>query len=182
MRGRSTERASFIYLKPLLSYMKKYAVMLVFTVIFAVGGTLLGVIGPRFVSRIADIILAAVHGGDVDINSVVSISIMVISFYVAAAILSYFQSFFMVTITQKTAYNLRKDINRKVNILPLRFFDSSTTGDLLSRVTNDVDTIGMTMNQSVGTLFQQGTQFIGSLFLMFITNWLLTLVASTTSL
>jgi len=182
MRGRSTERASFIYLKPLLSYMKKYAVMLVFTVIFAVGGTLLGVIGPRFVSRIADIILAAVHGGDVDINSVVSISIMVISFYVVAAILSYFQSFFMVTITQKTAYNLRKDINRKVNILPLRFFDSSTTGDLLSRVTNDVDTIGMTMNQSVGTLFQQGTQFIGSLFLMFITNWLLTLVAITTSL
>ncbi len=182
MRGRSTERASFIYLKPLLTYMKKYAVMLVFTVIFAIGGTLLGVIGPRFVSRIADIIGAAIHGGDVDIDSVVRIGTMIISFYVAAAILQYFQSFFMVTVTQKTAYNLRKDINRKVNILPLRFFDSSTTGDLLSRVTNDVDTIGMTMNQSVGTLFQQGTQFIGSLFLMFITNWLLTLVAITTSL
>lgn len=182
MRGRSVERASFIYLKPLLTYMKKYAVMLVFTVIFAIGGTLLGVIGPRFVSQIADIIGAAIHGGDVDIDAVVRIGTMIISFYVAAAILQYFQSFFMVTVTQKTAYNLRKDINRKVNILPLRFFDSSTTGDLLSRVTNDVDTIGMTMNQSVGTLFQQGTQFIGSLFLMFITNWLLTLVAITTSL
>lgn len=182
MRGRSTERASFIYLKPLLAYMKKYAVMLVFTVIFAIGGTLLGVIGPRFVSQIADIIGAAIHGGDVDIDSVIRIGTMIVSFYVAAAILQYFQSFFMVTVTQKTAYNLRKDINRKVNILPLRFFDSSTTGDLLSRVTNDVDTIGMTMNQSVGTLFQQGTQFIGSLFLMFITNWLLTLVAITTSL
>ena len=179
---RSAERASFRYLKPLLVYLKKFRVMLVLAVVFAIVGTLLSVVGPRYVSKIADIIGAAIHGGDVDIASVIRIGIMLICFYVTAFILSYLQAYFMVTITQKTAYNLRKDITRKINILPLRFFDNSTTGDLLSRVTNDVDTIGMTMNQSVGTLFQQGTQFIGSLFLMLITNWLLTLVAVATAL
>lgn len=179
---RSTERASLTYLKPLISYMNRYVIMLITAIVFAIIGTILSVVGPRFISRIADIILAAVHGGDVDMQAVFRIGVMLICFYIAAAILAYLQGFFMVTITQKTAFNLRKDINRKINILPLKYFDDSTTGDLLSRVTNDVDTIGMTMNQSVGTLFQQGTQFIASFFLMLITNWILTFVAVGTAL
>ena len=177
MPKRSAERASLSYLRPLISYMKKYLVMLIAAIVFAVGGTILTILGPTYISKIADIIGNALGGGDVDMTAVWGIAIMLIVFYVAAALLSYFQAFFMTTITQKTAYNLRHDINRKINILPLRYFDNSTTGDLLSRVTNDVDTIGLTMNQSVGTLFQQGTQFIGSFILMLITNWVLTLVA-----
>ena len=177
MPRRSTERASLSYLKPLFKYMKKYLAMLIFAIVFAIVGTVLTVLGPTYISKIADIIGNALGGGEVDFASIFSIVGLLLAFYVVAVILSYFQSFFMTTVTQKTAYNLRRDINRKINILPLRYFDNSTTGDLLSRVTNDVDTIGLTMNQSVGTLFQQGTQFIASFFLMLFTNWLLTLIA-----
>lgn len=177
MPRRSTERASFSYLKPLFSYMNKYMILLVLAIVFAIAGTILSVLGPTFISRIADIIGNALGGDPVDINAVFRIAIMLVCFYLAAFVMSYFQAFLMTTVTQKTAYNLRRDINRKINILPLKFFDDSTTGDLLSRVTNDVDTISMTMNQSVGTLFQQGTQFIASFVLMLVTNWLLTLIA-----
>ena len=177
MPRRSAERASLSYLKPLISYLKKYRILLFLAIAFAMIGTILNVLGPTYISKIADVIGDALYGGDVDISGIFSIVYLLIGLYVGAAVLTYFQSYFMTIVTQKTAYHLRRDINRKINVLPLRYFDNSTTGDLLSRVTNDVDTIGMTMNQSVGTLFQQGTQFLASFVLMLVTNWLLTLIA-----
>jgi len=174
---RSTERASLRFLKPLLKYLHKYLPLLILAVVFAIAGTVLTILGPRYVSQMADVIGEALYGGDVDMKRVFSIMILLIILYAAGALLSYLQALFMTIITQNTAYKLRRDITRKINVLPLKYFDGSMIGDLLSRVTNDVDTIGMTLTQNIGTLFQAGTQFIGSFILMMITNPLLTLIA-----
>lgn len=174
---RSVERASLRFLVPLLKYLKKYIILLVLAIVFAIGGTILSILGPTYISRMADIIGNALYGDAVDMSAVFSLMILLIILYVLAAAFSYLQAFLMTIITQNTAFNLRRDINRKINVLPLKYFDNTMIGDLLSRVTNDVDTIGMTLTQSVGTLFQAGTQFIGSFVLMMVTNPLLTLVA-----
>ncbi len=174
---RSVERASLRFLKPLLKYLRKYIVLLILAVLFAVGGTVMSILGPTYISRIADIIGEALYGEPVNMQGIFSLMILLIILYALAAAFSFLQAFLMTIITQNTAYGLRRDINRKINVLPLKYFDTTMIGDLLSRVTNDVDTIGMTLTQSVGTLFQAGTQFIGSFVLMLVTNPLLTLVA-----
>lgn len=146
------------------------------SILFSVIGTLFTIIGPRYVSKIADLITAG-FTGDIDLAAVTRIGIILVVMYSLAWIFSFFQHFVMNTVTQRTAYGLRKDICRKINILPLKYFDNHLIGDILSRIVNDIDTIAMALNQSVGNLFNAGTQFIGVLVIMFITNWALTLVA-----
>ncbi len=180
MHRRSTERASLKYFKPLIKYMGKYVVPLVIAIFFAIAGTILSVIGPRYISKMVDIIgTPEVFAGTglVDIQAIIDVAVFLVIIYLLSFLLSYFQSFIMTTVLQKTAYELRRDINRKINVLPLSYFDNTLIGDLLSRVTNDVDTIGNSMTQSLGTLFSSGTQFIGSFVLMLISNWVLTLIA-----
>ena len=176
MRRGNGERASLKYLVPLITYVKKYSVLLVVAIICAMGGTILTIIGPRQISKIADIIAAGLMG-PMDMEKISQIAITLVILYSIAWILSYFQGFLMTIITQKTSFGLREDIIRKINTLPLKYFDNTLIGDILSRVVNDVDTIGQTMTQSVGNLFQSGTQFIGVLIIMFTVSWQLTLVA-----
>ena len=176
MRRGNGERASLKYLAPLITYVKKYSVLLVIAIICAMGGTILTIIGPRQISKIADIIAAGLMG-PMDMEKISQIAITLVILYSIAWILSYFQGFLMTIITQKTSFGLREDIIRKINTLPLKYFDNTLIGDILSRVVNDVDTIGQTMTQSVGNLFQSGTQFIGVLIIMFTVSWQLTLVA-----
>ena len=121
--------------------------------------------GAVFVSQIADLLSSSFYG-EVDLHKVVKIGTFLIIIYCCALVLSYFQGFIMNTVTQRTAYGLRKDICRKINNLPLKYFDSHLIGDILSRVVNDVDTIAMTLNQSVGNLFNAGTQFIAAMIIM----------------
>ena len=176
MRRGNGERASLKYLSPLIKYLGRNKALLLVSIIFAIIGTLFTIIGPRFVSKIADLITAG-FTGDIDLKAVVRIGTLMIVMYSLAWIFSFFQHFAMNSVTQRTAYGLRKDICRKINILPLKYFDNHLIGDILSRIVNDIDTIAMAMNQSVGNLFSSGTQFIGVLIIMFFTNWLLTLVA-----
>ena len=176
MRRGNGERASLRFLIPLLAYIKKYIVLLIIAIVCAVGGTVLTILGPKNISKIADLITTGLTG-EMDIDAIVKIAVMLVIFYSAAWVLSYLQGFLMTIITQKTSYGLRTDIVKKINILPLRYFDNTLIGDILSRVVNDVDTIGQTMTTSVGNLFQSGTQFIGVLIIMAITCWQLTLVA-----
>ena len=157
--------------------MKKYALLLALAVFFAILGTVLTILGPNYISEISDIIGDGLYGAPVDMDAIWGLAILLICLYVGAFVLSYFQSFIMASITQYTSYRLRQDINRKINVMPLKCFDRTMIGDLLSRVTNDVDTIGFALTQCVGTLFQAGTQLLGSLVMMLITNWLLTLIA-----
>ncbi|MCQ2513086.1 MAG: ABC transporter ATP-binding protein, partial [Lachnospiraceae bacterium] len=177
--GGRHEKADFKYLKPLIQYLGKNKVPLLIAILFSILGTIFTIIGPTFVSKISDLIRQGVTGevDVIDISAISKTGIMLIAFYVTAWILSYFQAYLMNIVTQKTSFGLRNDISTKINVLPLKFFDSNLIGDILSRVVNDVDSIANTMHQSVANLFHSATQFIGCMILMFSINWVLTLVA-----
>ncbi len=117
-----------------------------------------------------------------DLSAIQSIVILLAILYLSSALLSYFQSLIMTYISNGFAKNLRGRVSKKINRLPLSYFDQNQTGDLLSRVTNDIDTIAQSMNQSLGTLVSNVTLFIGTLIMMFFTNWILALTAILSSL
>jgi len=120
--------------------------------------------------------------GRIDLTAVVNIGLLLVILYSSAAVFSFIENYMMATITAKISQNMRTDVSRKINKMPLKYFDSTSYGDVISRVTNDVDTIGHTMNQSLDTLVRSVAMFIGSLIMMFYTNWILALVAIGSSL
>ena len=124
---------------------------------------------------------ALVHGKPVlrsiDMTAVTRIGWTLVALYVGYALLSYVQSWMMATVTQRTAQRLRAAIDVKMNKLPLKYFDEHSTGDVMSRITNDVDAVGQTLGQSLGTLISSVTLFVGSLVMMFANNWILALCA-----
>ena len=153
----------------LAKYCKPYMVYIIVAFVFAIFGTVFNLIGPDRLSEITDIITAGITGA-IDLEKIKSIGLFLVTLYVLGAMLSYFQGFIMATVTQTVTKKLRTDISTKINRLPLRYFDSNNHGDILSRVTNDVDTIGQTLNQSLGQLVTSISLFIGSLIMMFYTN------------
>ncbi len=165
----------------LLQYSKKYIIPTIFALVFAIAGTIFTIIGPDKLKEMTNAITNGMMTG-IDLNLVTHIGLTLVAFYVSSVVLSYLQSFIMATITQKICKNLRSDIANKINRLPLKYFDTTTTGDTLSRVTNDVDTIGQTLNQSIVSLVSAIVLFLGSLLMMFITNWILSFVAIGASL
>lgn len=113
----------------------------------------------------------------IDITKVKSIALILATLYLVSSLFSYIQSFSMTTISNNFAKNLRSRISTKINRLPLKYFDQHETGDVLSRVTNDIDTIAQNMNNSLATLVSSSTLFIGSIIMMFYTNWIMALTA-----
>lgn len=120
--------------------------------------------------------------GDLDMEAIMSIGFTLIAFYAASFLLSLCQGWIMAYVTQKLSKNLRTDISGKINRLPMWFYNRTSTGDILSRVTNDVDTIAQSMNQSIGTMVSAATLLIGSLIMMLTTNVILTVTAVLASL
>ena len=160
----------------LIKYMKKHAIYLVLALIFAIGGSVITVYGPEKLSEITDIITEGIITG-IDMDKIYEVGIFMAILYAISIVLSYSQSFIMATVTQVTSKKLRSDITGKINRLPLKYYDKTTVGDTLSRVTNDVDTIGQTLNQSMGALVSGVSLFLGSLFMMLKTNVTLTITA-----
>ena len=160
----------------LMGYLKKYTIALVIALIFAIGGSTITVISPDKLSEITDLITHGIMTG-IDLDKINSICMLLVSLYLISIVLSYSQSFIMATVTQKTTKKLRSDITNKINRLPLKYYDKTTVGDVLSRVTNDVDTIGQTLNQSMGSLVSGVSLLLGSLYMMFITNITLAITA-----
>lgn len=117
-----------------------------------------------------------------DLEGIKKISFFLLCLYLTSAIFNFIQSFIMATVANNFAKELRSKISVKINKLPLRYFDSHSYGDILSRVTNDVDTIGMTMNQSLGSLVSAITLFLGTIIMMFVTNWIMAITAIVASL
>ncbi len=156
--------------KKLFSYMGGYRIAVWASIIFAFVSTVFILIGPNKLRDITDLISAGLMAGDVDIGAVWEIGYFLIAIYAASAVLSFLQNYILATVSQRTASNLRIDISKKINRLPLRYFDSSSKGDILSRTTNDVDTLGQSMNQSIGTLITSVTMLLGSLVMMAYTN------------
>nr|WP_235941781.1 ABC transporter ATP-binding protein [Paenibacillus puerhi] len=172
-------------LAKLIVYCKSYVPVIIIALIAAVIGTVLQIIGPDKLKDITNEITkglpAVINGapvlGSIDMNAVTDMAWLLVFFYAGSALLGFAQSFIMATVTQKISKNMRTDISQKINRLPLKYFDKTSHGDVLSRVTNDVDSIGQTLNQSIGSLVTAITMFIGSIFMMFYTNWIMALTA-----
>lgn len=160
----------------LLAYMKKYSFALIIAFIFAIGGSIITVISPDKLSEVTDLIIKGIVAG-INMDKISSICLTLAGLYGVSVVLSYLQGFIMATVTQKTTKELRSDISNKMNKLPLKYFDKTTVGDVLSRMTNDVDTIGQTLNQSIGTLVSAISLLLGSLYMMTTTNITLTITA-----
>ncbi len=161
-------------MRQLIDYCSKYKFVVVFALILSVVATILNLMGPDKLSDMTDLITEGLMTG-IDVDAVEKIAFILVAMYVAGFVFNMVQGFMMTCVTQVITKKMRRDISEKINRLPLRYFDSNTTGDMLSRVTNDVDTIGQTLNQSVGSIVSSGTLFVGSLFMMFKTNWIMTL-------
>lgn len=156
----------------LFQYMKGYYFIMFIALVSAVVGTIMNIIGPGKLADITDYITEGLRYG-IDTFAVTKIAILLIVLYGLGFLFSVIQGMIMATVTQKVSKSLRTDISQKINRLPLSYFDQHSTGDTLSRVTNDVDTIGQTLNQSLGTLITAITSFVGSLIMMFYTNWIM---------
>lgn len=162
--------------KKLLRYCKKYLPVMILALLFSFGGTVLTLMGPDKLSDLTNLIKDGLLTG-IDLAAVKKIGITLIAFYVTGAILSMVQGWMMATVTQRIGKTMRRDISRKINRLPMWFYNRTTTGDILSRVTNDVDAIGQSLNMSVGNLISSVTLLIGSLVMMLAHNFILTLTA-----
>ena len=165
----------------LINYSKAYIPATVVAIACAMIGTIVSLIGPNVLSKITDIITAGLKT-HIDTDKVTQLAVIMMVLYGISWILSFSQQFIMATVTQRLSKKLRTDIIEKTNRLPFSYFDKVSYGDVLSRITNDIDTIGMTLNQSIGMLVSNVTLFIGSLFMMLITNVTLTLTAVATSI
>lgn len=160
----------------LLGYFKNYRILLVIAILFSLVGTALMLLGPDKLRDITNLIVEGISG-EMNIKSIEKIGFFLITIYLIGAALLYIQEYLMVTIIQGISKKLRQDIAAKINKLPLRYFDSNSQGDVMSRVTNDVDLISQSLGQSIGSLAGAVVMFLGSLFMMFKTNGILTLVA-----
>lgn len=169
----------------LIVYCKKYMPVVVIALVLAAVGTVFQIIGPDKLKDMTNEIMkglpAIANGqpvlGVIDLETIKSIAFLLVAFYAGSAILSFIQGYMMATVTQKISKNMRTGISQKINRLPLKYFDKVSYGDVLSRVTNDVDAIGTTMNQSIGSLVTSVIMFFGSAIMMFYNNWIMALTA-----
>lgn len=168
-------------LKKLFHYMKKYVPLIIIALILAILSSILVIIGPNKLSDLTNEISNGIMS-KINIDAIKSISIFLLIIYVVGSIFDYIQGFIMSTVSNKFAQSLRTQISNKINKLPLKYFDNHSYGDILSRVTNDVDTINMALQQSLGTLVSAITLFLGSIVMMFYTNWILALTGIFSSL
>lgn len=177
------EKIDFGALKKILATCKPYLPAIIIGVICAVIASITTIIGPEKISNLMNTITGSVMAGvDIDTSKIIEICVFLVCLYLLGAVFSYIQQFIMSVVTQRTSKKLRTDINRKINKLPLGFFDKSTKGDILSRVTNDVDVISQTLGSSFANLISSLVLFVGVIIKMFDTNWILALVTIGTSL
>ena len=165
----------------LLRFLKPFLVPVVVALAFAVAGTVLNLLGPNYVEDLTDLIEAGFIA-PIDMAAVTRVCILLVVLYGCGLLFSYIQGLIMASVTQKNAKALRTAISQKINRLPLKYFDSHAIGDVLSRVTNDVDMIGQTLNQSLVTFVTAVVMLIGSVVMMFVTNWVMALTAIIASL
>ncbi|MDY3004528.1 MAG: ABC transporter ATP-binding protein [Christensenella hongkongensis] len=161
----------------LSAYCKPYLPAIIVALLLACVGSVFNIIGPSKLSEITDLITAGMGGGAIDLGAITGVGLTLVALYLMGYAFNYIQGFIMATMTQKVSKRLRTDISKKINRVPLSYFDKTSYGDVLSRVTNDVDTIGQTLNQSIGMLVTSITMFVGSFIMMLTINVLMTVAA-----
>lgn len=174
------EKFSFNAFKKILVYCKPYLPAIIVSIIFVIIGAVTTIIGPDKIGDLMDEITKGIVNG-VDMPAFLTIVAFLVALYAIGAIFNYGQQYIMAIVTQKASKRLRSDINNKISALPLAYFDKTTKGDILSRMTNDVDTISQTLGSSIANLVSSIVLFVGVTIMMFVTNWLLALVTIGTS-
>lgn len=166
----------------LIAYLHRYLPAIVMVMLFAIASTVFSILGPRILgsatTELFNGVMAQMTGtGSINFAAVAQILIFLAVIYVVSSVLSYIQGFIMTRVSTEISYGMRKDISEKINRMPLSYFDRVSHGEVLSRITNDVDTVTQTLNQSMTQIVTSVTQFIGVLIMMLVISPLMTLVA-----
>ena len=180
----STEKAKDFKtaMKRLLNYMRRYRLQLAVMMVFAVGSTIFNIVGPKVLgkatTKLYEGLVSKISGGSgIDFGKIGEILLIALGLYLISAVFSFIQGFIMTGISNQVTYNLRKDISVKINKIPLKYFESRTHGEILSRITNDIDTLQASINQSFTQLITSVTMLIGVLVMMLSINVYMTLAA-----
>lgn len=169
-------------IKKLIAYIGRYKIAVFAVMLFAAASTIFNVVGPKVLGKattaLSDGLMNKIQGtGGMDFNLIGKILIFVLLLYGASALFNFCQGWIMTTVTQKVCYRLRKEISEKINRMPMKYFESRTYGEVLSRITNDVDTLGQGLNQSITTIITSFATMIGVLVMMLSISPLMTLIA-----
>lgn len=170
-------------MKKLLQYMGKYKIRIILVILFAIFSTVFNILGPKILGNATTILAEGLMssftgtGSGIDFAGIGNIMLWLIGLYILSALFSYIQGFIMTDVSMRVTYGLRKDISKKLNRLPLKYFDNTTNGEVLSRITNDIDTLSQTLNQSITQIITSVTMLIGILVMMFSINFYMTLIA-----
>ncbi|MGK0465280.1 ABC transporter ATP-binding protein [Clostridium sp.] len=169
-------------MKKLIKYLSVYKLSIIIVLLFAIASSVFTIIGPKVLGKVTTKLfegaLTKIAGtGSIDFDYIGRIIIILLVLYVISALFSYIQGFIMADVSMKVSYKLRKDISEKINSMPLKYFDSTNHGEILSRVTNDVDTLSQTLNQSLSQIITSVITVVGVLIMMLTISWQLTLAS-----
>ena len=169
-------------LKKILQYIGRYKIAVLIVMIFAACATIFNVLGPKILGRatteLASGLMAKIQGvGGIAFDVIGKILLFVLALYVISAVFSLLQGYIMTGVTQKICYRMRREISEKINRMPMKYFESRTYGEVLSRITNDVDTLGVGLNQSITQIITSLATIIGVLAMMLSISPLMTLIA-----
>ena len=168
-------------MKMLLRYLAAYKVPIILVMIFAMGSTVFSIVGPKVLGNATTEIFNGLVNklggtGGIDFDAIARILLTLLCLYVASAVFSFIQAFLMTNVSQKLTYRMRKEISEKINRMPMNFFDTKTHGEVLSVLTNDVDMLSQSLNQSITQLITSVTMLVGILIMMLSIDWIMTLV------
>jgi ATP-binding cassette, subfamily B, multidrug efflux pump len=169
-------------LKKLIQYLGKYKISILIVMLFAIASTVFAIIGPKVLgkatTKLFEGVMATIAGsGGFDFTYIGNIILLTLTLYLVSTIFSYIQGWIMTSVSMDITYRFRQDISKKINRMPLKYFDGTNHGEVLSRVTNDVDTVSQTLNQSLSQIITSVVTVIGVLVMMFTISWQMTLVA-----
>ncbi|MCX6384029.1 MAG: ABC transporter ATP-binding protein, partial [Actinobacteria bacterium] len=166
-----------------IKYISEFKVSVITVIIFAVASTIFAIVGPKILGKATTKLFEGVigkiagTGSGIDFRYIGNIILIAVSLYFISALFSYIQGWIMSGVSMKMTYRFRKDISQKINRMPLKYFDGTNHGEVISRVTNDVDTVSQTLNQSLTQIITSVTTVLGVLIMMLTISWMMTLVA-----
>jgi ATP-binding cassette subfamily B protein len=169
-------------IRKLIAYLGPYKLSVVIVFIFAIASTAANIVGPKILgnatTKLFEGVMAQLAGtGAIDFNAIGQIVLLTLVLYLVSALFAYLQGWIMASVSTNIAYRFRRDISEKINRMPLHYFDTTTHGEVLSRITNDVDTVNQTLSQSMTQIITSLVTVVGVLVMMFSINWMMTLVA-----
>ena len=175
-RMKRNENSRIRSLKKSADYLKKSVIWVVVALILAAASAIITIIGPDKVGEIANVISDGLLG-EIDLASIAKIGATLVCLYCLSAAFSFLQNYIMAVVTLKMSYRLRGELSEKINTVPLKYFNTTSQGDILSRITNDVSTLQQGLTNSLPTIIGASAQFIGCLIMMFVTEWRLALIS-----